>query len=515
MNAWTAGYIVEIDYTHGYYSEISPSMLSLALLNRAVETRVGWPLRYLELGFGQGLSLNIHAAACPGEFWGTDFNPAHTANARELAQAAGSDVQAFDLSFTDLAARDDLPDFDIIAMHGVWSWISEDNRSALVEIVRRRLAVGGALYLSYNCTPGWSPSMPLRHLMTLHSELSGSGDKGIMGRIDGALSFAQQVADSGAHYFRNNPAAADLLKRIAPQDRKYLAHEYFSRDWEPMPFSAVAGRLGEAKVSFAASATLHDHVDALNFNSESQQLMGGIGHPILYESVRDYMVAQQFRRDVFVKGARPMSARERSERFRSLGFALMSHPEDIPMKLQGPVGEVSLQEAVYSPLIDALAADSFALKTVSELAEYPSCRELEAAQLMEALIVLTGAGHARPAQSAEAVQLAQPRCAALNAHLCGRARFSGDAVHLASPVIGGGVPVSRFQQLFLLARLSGRQEPEGWAQFAWENLDAQGERIVKAGKAIDSAEDNLAELLLQARAFSRKRLPVLRVLGIA
>ncbi len=39
MSDWTAGYVAEIDYTHGYYRELSPPILSLAVLNRAVATR--------------------------------------------------------------------------------------------------------------------------------------------------------------------------------------------------------------------------------------------------------------------------------------------------------------------------------------------------------------------------------------------------------------------------------------------------------------------------------------------
>ena len=87
---------------------------------------------------------------------------------------------------------------------------------------------------------------------------------------------------------------------------------------------------------------------------------------------------------------------------------------------------------------------------------------------------------------------------------------------LASPVIGGGVAVDRFQQLFLLARQTGRPQPEGWAQFAWEAISAQGQRLLKDGKAIESPKENLAELLAQAKeAFSSKRLPILQALGIA
>ncbi len=350
--------------------------------------------------------------------------------------------------------------------------------------------------------------------MTLHAELAGSEAKGITGRIDDAISFAQQVVDSGALYFRGNPAAAERLKKIKDQNRHYLAHEYFNRDWDPMPFSQVAELFSGAKVNFAASAHLLDHVDAVNLTAEGQKLLAAIVHPVLRESVRDYMVSQQFRKDVFVKGGRPMSPLEQSEHYRSQSFVLLSHPADIPMKLQGPVGEAELQEAIYKPVIEVLAENNFAPKTVAELAAHPSNQGRPLPQLIQALVILTGAGHIQPAQDAETVKLAKPRCKALNTHLFSRARFSQDVAFLASPVIGGGVGVARFQQLFLLARQTGRPQPEAWAQFVWEILNAQGQRLVKEGKTLETPEENLAELQAQAQEFA-KRLPILQALGIA
>src|SRR5262249_48536004 len=157
---WTAGYVTEIDYTHGYYRELCPGVLRLACLSAGIAPPSTKPLRYLELGYGQGLSLNIHAAAIASEFWGTDFNPTQVAHARALADASGSGVNLLDDSFAELAARQDLPEFDVIALHGIWSWISEENSRAIVDLIGRKLRVGGMLYISYNCLPGWSPMLP-------------------------------------------------------------------------------------------------------------------------------------------------------------------------------------------------------------------------------------------------------------------------------------------------------------------------------------------------------------------
>lgn len=112
---WTHGYVQSVDYTHHYCRELSPVHLDFACLSRGISTSLGdCPLRYLELGFGQGLSLNVHAAASQGEFWGTDFIPAHVVNARELAAASHTGARLFDDSFEDFARRDDLPEFDVI-----------------------------------------------------------------------------------------------------------------------------------------------------------------------------------------------------------------------------------------------------------------------------------------------------------------------------------------------------------------------------------------------------------------
>jgi predicted O-methyltransferase YrrM len=145
---WRHGYITEPEYTRGYYRELCPGILRLACLSAGVAPPVGKPLRYLELGFGQGLSLNIHAAAAPGEFWGTDFNPTQVAHARALAAASGSGVTLLDDSFVEFASRDDLPDFDVIGLHGIWSWISDENRKIIINLIRRKLRIGGIVYIA-------------------------------------------------------------------------------------------------------------------------------------------------------------------------------------------------------------------------------------------------------------------------------------------------------------------------------------------------------------------------------
>jgi hypothetical protein len=144
--------VADIGYTYGYYSELNPLNTQLTFLYASVAPPK--IVNACELGFGQGVSLNVHAAASTVRWWGTDFNPAQAGFAQELAAAGGSGASLFDESFAEFCSRPDLPQMDYVGLHGIWSWISDENRAVIVDFVRRKLNVGGVLYVSYNTQPG-------------------------------------------------------------------------------------------------------------------------------------------------------------------------------------------------------------------------------------------------------------------------------------------------------------------------------------------------------------------------
>ena len=86
--------------------------------------------------------------------------------------------------------------------------------------------------------------------------------------------------------------------------------------------------------------------------------------------------------------------------------------------------------------------------------------------------------------------------------------------YLASPVTGGGILLSRFQQLFLQAYLNGQKLPSEWAAYTWGLLAYQGEFIIKEGNKLETKEENLAELNAQAQAFHDHKLIILKALQI-
>lgn len=511
MESWNEGYVTDIAYTHGYYRELSPSLQRFALLSAGFAPPE--ESAYLELGFGQGLSACIHAAATPSEIWATDFNPSQVLTAISLLQSADIDAHLFDQSFAELSERNDLPKFSHIAAHGIWTWVSDANRAQIVKIFQRHLDVNGAAYLSYNTLPGWGSALSLRHLMCLYSEVATAPALGVPQQVDAAVAFADKLVQSGAVYFKLHPEVVERLKRIQGEDRHYIAHEYFNRNWEPMQFADFAKWLTPAKLDFATSANLLDQVDELNLTADAQVMLREAGHEILRETLRDFHVNQFFRRDIFQRGRRKLSPLEQFELLDTTRFALQTPSDDIPLKLKGPLGEVGLQESVYQPVIETMSQDSYRPKSLSELrAILP---RMAMPQLLQAIKILTGLGHVHPAQSEKTVDAMRPRTARLNREIFRRARFSGDIQFLASPEIGAGVMVPRIEQLFLLAKIEQEGKPADWASSAWSILEQQGFRIQKEGRRLESPEENKAELLQLSTVFASKRLPILQALGVA
>ena len=511
MPDWTAGYRADIGYTYGYYAELNPLRARFALLAAGFAAPEGSSA--CELGFGQGVSVNIHAAASGACWYGTDFNPAQAGFAQDLARASGAEAHLSDQAFAEFAARSDLPEFDFIGLHGIWSWISDENRQVIVDLVRRRLKVGGVLYVSYNTQPGWAAFAPMRHLISQHAEVLGAEGHGIVSRVDGALDFADRLLAVNPSFLRANPVIAERTKKLREQNRHYLAHEYFNRDWQPMHFATMVEWLAPAKLSYACSANLLDHLDPLNLTAEQQALLKSIPDRMFRETVRDFCVNQQFRKDYWIKGARSLSAMEQAEALRDQAVMLVTHRADVPLKVTAALGEAAMAEPVYAPILDCLADHQ--PRTLAELEQTLRARGITFGQLRQAVTLLVGAGHVMPVRDPAEAARARVVSDRLNAHLLQKARGNGDVGCLASPLTGGGVPTDRVQQLFLLSLARGRTEAAEWAQEAWQVLAAQGQRLLRDGKPIESSEENLAAVTVQAQTFAKKRLPILQALGIA
>lgn len=451
------GYTIEMRYHYGYLTYLSPSWLRLALTACGIAFPQGWPLRYLELGYGTGVALNIHAAACPGEYWGTDANPEHADYARKLAAAAGTNVNALDLTFSQLIDHPGLPQFDIITAPGIWSWISAQNRAHVVELLARKLAPGGVFFLTYNAMPGMAPAIPLQRLLRLHADLA-CPDRDGYAQMEGSLRFASQLAATDS-YFSAYPKIKKALEDISQTNAVYNIHEYMGHNWQPCFFAEVASDLQTAGLSFAGSAQFDPQIDDTETSPDVRAVLGAIDDPTLKETARDYLRNTTFRQDIFVKDPRRLDDAVRRALLAPQLFHLTRPADEIDLRLPpdepGQAFALPKDRArVATGVLDALGKHERAMSAKELVGYLPSAMPIE--DVIRALLDLMNLRVVLPVCNSPGME-ARAACRRLNAHfrdewLVGRGIYA-----LASPVAEAGLHISTWHYAFELARTEGAE----------------------------------------------------------
>ena len=443
------GYGPRSNYTFNYFRELNPLFANAALVHAGFQPAATG--QACEIGFGLGLSVAIHSGASTVEWWGNDFSPVQVAAARDLAGVAAG-TRLSDESFAEFCARPDLPQFDFIGAHGVWTCISDANRRIILDFAARKLRVGGVFYVSYNTEVGWSPVAPMRTLLRDHVAAMSAPAAGELPALQAALAFTRTVFDASCLFAEQNPRLRAILDDLAAGDLRYPAHEYLTESWSPTSFTDMARMMGTAKLSFGCSARIVDQIAELSLLAPHRALLAELPAGAFRESVRDMLTGRSFRRDYWVKGRLPASQAERDAALWQLRFVLVEVAGSFDIIPETPFGPIRLPPEPFAPILDLLADGR-----PRSLGEIAGCVGITWATLVDAVFVLVHVGAVQPAQDDVEIAAAATQAGLVNASLLRRARSEGDVTCLASPVTGGGCRIAEEE----LAAVDGRAPAEG------------------------------------------------------
>jgi SAM-dependent methyltransferase len=497
---WTGG------YTAHFYRETAPSHMAFTTLCIGRSPgRAFKPKRMLELGFGQGFGLTLLAAANPDiAFDGYDFNPKHVAHARRLIHGAElSNISVSECGFEQAAARGGDNDVDVVALHGIFSWVSRQAQDAIIEILRQRLQPDGLAYISYNCMPGWAPLAPIRQFMVAVKRRNpGSSER----QLSLALDLVLKLKEGKAAFFAANPTAAQHLDAMLKMDRVYLAHEYLDEHWDLFQFSEVALRLAEAKLAFVASATLTQNFDNYAVPKDVQPLVAQARDPVMRETLRDFAGNRGFRRDLFARGTAMLTTAEHRRLLSEMSFALAVPRSRVTFKFTGPLFELTGQDRFYTPVADLLADKIASFDELLALREYGSDKM---GMLLDCLALLVHSGQVFPV-----IMPADPEPARrFNRSVVENARAGRLYFSLASPVARTGIPIDDLGLLTLSAVFDGQGEIAAAARHALQTIKRMGRHPMKDGKLIEDDEKATRFLMENMKPVLEERLPIWRRLG--
>ena len=511
--SWNNGYVSDIEYPAGFFHAQSPMQLNFACLMHGYEPVA--PERaftYCELGCGQGFTANVLAASNPhGRFYAFDFNPAHVAVARALADEAGLDnLTVLENSFADLVeGKVDLPQFDFVTMYGVYGWVNEENRQYIVDFLVRYVKPGGIVYVNYNTMPGWAAMLPLQRLMVDYGDMHAGGS---LRRYEQARQLVDRLVAVQARYFDANTgpdmtAHLDVIRHASPG---YLAHEYMNRGGQAHYHRDVARQLAAAKLDYVGSAELFRAFPYLSLTPQQQKLLDTVPS-VMRETVADYLQNTPFRQDVYVRGARPLTLARQKEWMSRIGLALTVPRAMVKYQMDCPSGVVIDRRDLYEPVLDALEK---APCTLAELGALPALAQETTATVYEIAALLITSGQACGYGPDTGAHNAPAR--AMNQAIALHSRYDKRYHAFASPLAGTGINVdSVMRRVYrVLCEPGDVLDAGAVASRVWDMMVGEGYFADTAGQRFTEDEEGREALAETVHTILKQHVPLWRQLKV-
>lgn len=264
--------------------------------------------RVLELGCAAGGNLIPFAVRHPdAQVVGVDLSAVQVEAGRRVIDAMGlRNARLIKASIGDLDAS--LGQFDYIICHGVYSWVPEEVRAAILRVAHELLAPDGVAYVSYNTYPGWKAKEIVRDAMLLRG-----GDRAT---VDEQLAYARGMID-----FLHDMAPADSVLARVMQDNIqtvrhgkdfYLAHEFLELCNAPCYFRDFLGAARAQGMDYLGDATVGS-MFAANYGAHAAELLMREcnGDQTALEQLLDFLSNRTFRQTLLVHGERTEGIRYR------------------------------------------------------------------------------------------------------------------------------------------------------------------------------------------------------------
>ena len=261
--------------------------------------------RVLELGATYGGNIISQAAHNPeATFVGIELSQDQVEKGNKIIGDAKLDnvslVQGDILNFDESMGT-----FDYIIAHGFYSWISDEMKDKLLDIISNHLADNGIAYVSYNTYPGWHTMEEVRQLMLFanrgHDE-STHKEKVLRGKTVGSLVGAQILNYDNLK--ERNSKFLGALRSVMQKDDYYVGHDHLEPHNDPCYLYQFNDHLKANNLAYVGDADLTlsmvrtydesiaDKLQQLAPNSQADQ-----------EQYLDFMLDTTFRKSIICKAS--------------------------------------------------------------------------------------------------------------------------------------------------------------------------------------------------------------------
>lgn len=147
--------------------------------------------------------------------------------------------------------------FDYIIAHGFYSWISDEMKDKLLNIISSHLADNGIAYVSYNTYPGWHTMEEVRQLMLFANRDQDNlthKEKVLRGKTVGSLVGAQILNYDNLK--ERNSKFLGALRSVMQKEDYYVGHDHLEPHNDPCYFYQFNDHLKAHNLAYVCDADL-------------------------------------------------------------------------------------------------------------------------------------------------------------------------------------------------------------------------------------------------------------------
>ncbi len=273
--------------------------------------------RILEIGCAGGGNILPVASQFPeSQCVGIDLSQVQCDNARIAIRFAGvKNLEIIQGSITDIGPEHGK--FDYIICHGVYSWVPDFVREAILRVASQNLSKEGVAFISYNTYPGWHLRGMIRAVMNKHvAEFPDNRTKILQAKalIDFLSIATQNDATAHAKCIRDEAA----LLNVVPDE--YIFHEFLEEFNQPFYFKDFVAKANQFGLQFLGESNLATTWLG-NYTSEVNQKLSRIEDAVLRGHYLDCISGRTFRETLLVGQQGPIDRNVTIERLAQIRFA--------------------------------------------------------------------------------------------------------------------------------------------------------------------------------------------------
>ena len=259
--------------------------------------------RVLELGATYGGNIISQALFNPdATFVGIELSQEQVEKGNEVIANAG--LTNVSLIQSDIASiGSEIGTFDYIIAHGVYSWVDDGVKEALLRLINEHLAEDGIAYVSYNTYPGWHTMEEVRQLMMFSNRDKtqfNHKEKVLHGKTIGSIVGSQILKYDNLK--ERNSKFLGALRSVMQKDEYYVGHDHLEPNNDPVYFYQFNDHLGAHNLAYLCDADLTLSM-VRSFDADIADTLDKLApnDHVAQEQYLDFMLDTTFRKSIICK----------------------------------------------------------------------------------------------------------------------------------------------------------------------------------------------------------------------